>query len=97
MADVIQIDGNAVAFLVSQQPRPGAERLEDGTYADGDVMLCVTVSVGCSRPGGLLAGNGKRHGQMVPVATLTRPLGEFLAHARALLGAAAPAEVTLDG
>lgn len=84
----INIDPKAVAFTVNMRARAGTVPGPDGNVPEADVEICVSLCVGVTKQASVLTAQGRQQGQMVPVATFTRPLSEFLADARMALGAA---------
>jgi len=87
----VNIDMAAAGFTVNMRPRPGAVPNADGKLEEADVEICVSICVGATRQASVLTADGKQRGQMVPVATFSRPLSDFIADARAALGGGATA------
>lgn len=82
MDDLVTVDPNAIGLTAGMRPRPGAQSDAAGKFKPEDMEIAVAIAVGCSKPSGLLARDGKRQGQMVPVVVFSRPLGEFIAEAK---------------
>lgn len=87
----VNIDMAAVGFTVNMRPRPGATPNAEGKLEESDVEICVSICVGATRQASVLTADGKQRGQMVPVATFSRPLSDFIHDARVALGATSPA------
>lgn len=92
MGDQVRVDPNAIGLVASIRPRAGAEKKSDGNFAPEDMEIAVAIAVGCSKPSGLLARDGKQQVRMVPVAIVSRPLGEFIAQAQTMLDGQATVE-----